>query len=151
MAGTPYVDINDLFLLRVKDWRLTALYESSETDLNTYLQGFLILAIPEFANCDQDLEDRNDTTGTFNITLTTKNKVILSLLMTKKWLDKEIRDVTQMSLHVQDRDFKTFAEANNLKAKQDYAIILDEEINKTLVDYGIAHVNWDNWELGIYR
>jgi hypothetical protein len=151
MTGTPYTDIYDLFLNRIKDWRLNVLYNNGdgEADLNTYLQGFLILAIPDFDNCTQDLEDRDDTTlNQFNQTLTTQNKVILSLLMTKKWLDKEIRDVTQMSLHLQGGDFRTFSEQSNLKAKQEYAIILDEEISQTLTKYGYSNLNWQEWFAG---
>lgn len=152
MANTLYTDIFDLFTLRIKDWRLNALYNdgAGETDFNAYLQGFLILAIPDFTNCTQDLEDRDDTLGTFNFEMTTANKVILSLLMTKKWLDKEIRDITQMSLHVFDKDFKTYAEQTNLKAKQDYSTILAEEISQKLVDYGYSNVSWSDWYLGTF-
>lgn len=150
--ATPYTEIFDLFTLRIKDFRLNALYNNGdgEADFNAYLQGFLILAIPDFSNCIQDLEDRDDTTGQFNQTLTTSSKVILSLLMVKKWLDKEIRDVTQMSLHLFDKDFKTYAEANNLKAKQDYATVLAEEISQKLVDYGYSNNSWSDWYLGTF-
>lgn len=150
MANTTYVELFDLMLMRLKDWKLDALYASSEADFNNYLQGFLILAIPDFSNCTQDLENRNDATGTFNIELTTENKVILSLLMVKKWLDKEIRDVKQMHIFIKDRDFDHYAESNNLKAKQEYATAMAEEIDNRLVRYGYKNTDWESWLTGTF-
>ena len=80
MANTPYSDINDLFLQQVEDYRLVELYNNGAgaDNLNTYLLGFMILAIPEFSSCTQDLSDRNDTNKSFNYAMTEENQKILS-------------------------------------------------------------------------
>ena len=146
---TSFNDIYDQFLMMVKDYRLNSLYESSVTNFTTHLSGWLIPAITDFNRCDQSLE----YTGTdFTETLSPKNIKILAMMMKRYWLNQEIENITQMSLHVQDRDFKTFAEANNLNAKKDKYILDMEEISQTLVDYGMDYViDWDAWETGVYR
>ena len=146
---TPFSSVYDQFLMLAKDYRLNALYNSSVTDFTTYLSGWLIPAITDFVRCDQSL---TYTGTTFAETLTQKNIKILALMMKRYWLKQEIENITQMSLHVQDRDFKTFAEANNLRAKLDaYGIDL-EEVSQMLVDYVMDYViDWDSWETGVYR
>jgi len=147
--ATPFTDVYDQFLMLVKDYRLNQLYESSETDFTTYLSGWLLPAITDFSRCDQSLAY---TSNTFDETLSRSNIKILALMMKRYWLKQEIENITQMSLHVQDRDFKTFAEANNLSAKKDAYILDLEEVSQMLVDYVLDNVvDWDAWENGVYR
>jgi hypothetical protein len=70
--------------------------------------------------------------------------------MKRYWLKQEIENITQMSLHVQDRDFRTFAEANNAKAKLDAYELDLEEVSQILVDYGLNSVDWASWFTGTY-
>ena len=128
---------------------LDELYASSEVNFNTFLQGFLVLAINEFDTmCDQDLSDRNDTTGAFNFDLLERNKVILSRAMVKFWLEKEVQDVLQMKWNLQDRDFKHYSEAQNLKEKNDFLTNVTERVAQMYVDYQVEDVNWTNWGNG---
>jgi hypothetical protein len=150
-TNTTFVDIYDLFLQLVEDYKLTALYNddvaNSTTNLDTLLESWLMLSIPDFENiCDQDLEDRTDSTATFNFEMTVTNKTILAQIMVKYWLSKAVHDIRQMNLHVQDRDFKTFAEANNLTAKSNELTKIEEKISQRLVDYGYADKDmWEYW------
>ncbi len=149
---TAYSDINDLFLQQVNDYRLTSLYNSDilndTTNLDTYLMGFMVLAIPEFSGCTQDLSLRDDTsTFTFTETLTDENKKMLSRLMLKVWLGKEVRDVLQMRSKIQT-DFKTYSEAQNLREKQNSLNILREELSQELIDYYYKNNDWSDWYAG---
>jgi hypothetical protein len=152
MAGTPYSDINDLMMSQLSDYRLIDIYSqdvlNDTTNLDTYLLGFMILAIPEFSKCSQNLSLRDDTTRLFTETLTDANKKILSKLMVKEWLQKEVKDILQMRLHVQDIDFKTFAEANNLTAKQSMLTMFKEECSQLLIDNYYENNSWANWYAG---
>lgn len=150
MANTSYSDINDLFMQQVEDYRLIELYNGGvgATNLTTYLLGFMILAIPEFNSCTQNLEDRDDTSFTFNYEMTSENKKILSKLMVKEWLGKELRDILQMRWNITDHDFKHYSEAQNTKSKQDVLSELREECSQLLVDYEIKHNNWEDWKIG---
>ena len=70
--------------------------------------------------------------------------------MKKYWLEKEVNDIKQMELHVQDKDFHTFAEANSLSTKQKVYNDLKEELSQLLVDYNLDTTNWANWYAGTF-
>ena len=140
--ATPYSSIFDLFLVSIQDYKIDNLYISSPTSFETYLKGFLIKGLINFTNCKQDLEDRNDTSNTFNITLTTTEQVILSNLMVIEWLTKEVNDIKQMQLHLQDGDFKTYAEANNLKEKNALLTSTRENVDRQMNKYSYSNIDW---------
>ena len=147
--ATPFTTIYDQFSMFVKDYRLVTLYNTSPTDFATYLSGWLIPAITDFKNCNQSLAY---ATQSFTETLTEENIKILALLMKKYWLKKEVNDITQMELHVQDRDFRTHSENANLKEKKELYAQELEELSQMLVDYGLDNDSmWTTWiDSGIY-
>jgi len=122
---------------------------------NIYLEPWLIDAIVSFQDfCTQDLTyttSSSSVEGGFTENLTLEHKVILSRLMVLSWLAKTIREVTQMQLFIQDRDFKTHSAAQNLTAKQEIYKEMKEEISNLLVYYGFKNTNWDNWDSQIFR
>lgn len=145
--GTSYSDIFDLFQVHIKDWRLDALYQESPTNWSLQLEAFLVLAVQDFTACDQSLT-RNDTTQLFDEALSEKNQSVLAAMMVKYWLKREVHDIRQMELHVQD-DFKTFSEAQNLQAKEGALDRVKEEISQLLVDYGYNKSSlWSEWLSG---
>ena len=142
-------EINDLFLMRVKDYRLDSIYNSSGSSaFNIYLEPWILDSIDDFDICNQDLTYVLSTAteeGYFTTTLTSKNKNILSQIMVKYWLANSVSNILQMDNLIQDHDFKTFAQANNLKAKQDYLSAKKEEISQLLVDYDYKNNDWASW------
>jgi len=149
--ATSLIDVNDLFMTLVKDYTLDALYESSVTDFNVYLEGWLLRAIDEFDNiCTQDL-DYSESTQMFTETLTMKNKLMLSQLMVKYWMMKTIQDYRQMSVNITDHDFKHYSEAQNLKEKQAMYQAKREEIAQMMIEYDYSNTNWDNWDNQLFR
>lgn len=142
--GTKLSEIYDLFMMQVTDYRLIELFNVSETNFENYLQAWLINATVDFAICNQDL-DFDEITLEFPVTLTKENKVILATLMTKYWMTKEVSDITQMQLHVGDRDFKVSSEGQNLKEKSNYLITMKEQCSQLLIDYGYRKNNWGDW------
>lgn len=145
--ATTFSDVYDQFMQFITDYKLNALYANSVTDFETYLSGFLIPAITDFKNCNQSLAYAN---GVFTETLTTENIKILALLLKKYWLIKEIDDIKQMNLHVNDRDFKTYAESTNMQAKQSRLILEQEALSQTLVDYGLYNLPMEDWLNGVF-
>lgn len=142
---TTQSDIYDLFMQLITDYRLIDLYRQSQTDFETYLQAWLIFSINEFSSvCSQEL-DFDSSTGEFSVLLTTENKTILARIMVKYWLQKTVSDVTQMNLHIKDRDFDVYSEAQNLKAKQDYLMTVKEEISLILNNYAYTRNSWSDW------
>lgn len=143
MAGTTFEEIYDFFMTTIDDYRLTTLFNTSQTDFNTYLSAWLIQAIPEFTNCDQSLSYTNSV---FDATLTQKNIDILSLLMKKIWLEKNMDSILAMNNFVKDRDFDFYSPAQNMKARQDRYNMLKEEVSQKLVSYGLNYgTDWAAW------
>ncbi len=140
--ATPFSTIYDQFMMFVTDYRLNELYNASVSDFETYLSGFLIPAITDFKNCNQSL---SYATSIFTETLTEENIKILAMLMKKYWLTKEIDDITQMNLHVTDRDFRVYSESQNMREKQNRLILELENLSQSLVDYGYDNTDWSAW------
>jgi hypothetical protein len=140
--ATSYSDVFELFLASVKDNDINKLYAISVETAEIYMTPFLIKAIPNFLNCKKDLEDRNDTSRTFNITLNTDEKVTLSNLMTIEWLTQEINDINQFRLHLQDQDFKTFSEERNLDGKKKLKYDTLEDIRYQIKQYDLKNIDW---------
>jgi len=144
--ATSLVDVNDLFLSMVDDYRLNALYEQDVSAFNVYLEAFLIFAIDEFSDlCTQALT-YSTTTQEFTVTLTNAHKIILARIMKKYWLQKEVHNILQMNNFVQDRDFKTHSSANALKEKQNLCRGAEEDISQMLQDYAYKNNTWTAWE-----
>jgi len=131
-------------MLRVTDYRLNHLFDSSEEDFENYLTGFLEFAIADFDICDQDL-NYDSATKTFSDTLTRENKTILATLMMKYWLEKLVNDITQMNLHITDRDFRVASESMNLREKVTYLNTVKETCSQMLLDYAYKHNDWEGW------
>lgn len=139
---TPYSEIFELFLASIRDYRIDRLYNQSVEDMENYLTPFLIKAITNFRKCKVDLEDRDDQSRVFNQTLSTDEKVILSNLMVVEWLTKEVNDVLQMRLHLQDTDFKIYSAANNLKEKRELLIEFQNNVDKQITQYIYKNFDW---------
>ena len=140
--ATPYSEVFDLFLASIQDYRINRLYEKSVEDMENYLIPFLIKAITNFRKCKTDLEDRDDTNKVFNQTLSTDEKVILSNLMIVEWLTKEVNDILGMKLFLQDTDFKTYSQSQNLKEKRELLTTMKEIVDKQIVQYSYNNFDW---------
>ena len=147
---TQSTEIADLFLSRIRDHKLDVIYSTSGSSvLSVYIEPWLLFAINEFSEyADQSLEyvqSSGSSVGYFTEDLNLPNKIMLSLIMTKYWLEKTIKDLVQISNVISDRDFKTFSAAQNLKAKQEYYSSLPEEISQALINYTYKRNNFKNW------
>ena len=152
--GTLSSTIFDYFLTSVNDYKLTAIYQSSGSlILGEYMEPWLLNSIIEFDICDQDLSytvSTDSIEGYFDADLTNKNIFMLSQIMTKYFLQKNLQDILKMDNILQDRDFKMYSAANSLKAKQDYYTMKCEEISQRLTNYGYADNDWASWRNQVF-
>ena len=152
--GTLSSTIFDYFLTSVNDYKLTAIYQASGSlVLDTYMEPWLLNSIIEFDICDQDLSytvSTDSIEGYFDADLTNKNIFMLSQIMTKYFLQKNLQDILKMDNILQDRDFKMYSAANSLKAKQDYYTMKCEEISQRLTNYGYADNDWASWRNQVF-
>lgn len=140
--STPYSDVFNLFLTSIQDYRINKLYSQSVEQMENYLIPFLIKAITNFRKCKTDLEDRDDTNKIFNQTLSTDEKVILSNLMIVEWLTKEVNDILGMKLFLQDTDFKTYSQSQNLKEKRELLTTMKDMVDKQITQYSYNNFDW---------
>lgn len=145
---TSFDEIYDLTLISFRDYKLNKLYGISENDFKNVLQGYLLKAIPKFTNCEKDLENFDDVNKTFNSELTLTEKVILSDFAVIEWMTPQILDITQMQLHLNDTDFKHYAEERNLTGKINAQNILRERVNQDTTNYGLKNIPWSEWAGG---
>lgn len=140
--STPYSEIFELFLFNIQDYNIDEIYNTSEADFETYVTNFLLKAIPEFSNCQNDLTNRDDTTKVFNVTLSLAEKNILANLMTLFWLVKEINNILEMRNFLISGDFKAFSSANNLKEKRMWYETLSSDVDRQIKNYGYNNNDW---------
>jgi hypothetical protein len=141
-------EVYDLFLALINDHRLISLYQTSGSAVfYIYLEPWLLMAINEFSEVANQSLGYDLDTQVFTEELTAQNKIILAQIMTKYWLQKEVQDVLQMRLTLQDRDFKHYSEAQNLKEKKDLYSLKCEEIDLILNRYAYKNNDWETWNL----
>lgn len=142
-----YSEIYSLFLSSIKDYKIDRLFKDNDDEgkqAEVYMKPFLIKGLVNFNNCKKNLENRDDTDQVFNDDLSTAEKVILSNLMLIEWLTKEVNDILQMKLHLQDSDFKTFSSAQNLREKSVHLNNTREVVDKQITQYGYNNLDWSN-------
>ena len=147
--ATPAEDVIDLFMSRISDYRLNNLFLTSGSfAFGTYLEPWILDAAMDFPICSQDLtyvQTSGSTGGYFVETLTIENKLMLSRIMIKFWLAQTVNNILNMSLAIQDRDYRTFSAAQNLDAKRNLYNNYKEELSQLLQDYSYRKQNWSNW------
>jgi hypothetical protein len=149
--ATPYSSVIDLALVTIRDYNIDKLYALSPTDFETYMEGFLIKAIPSFDNCAKDLSDRNDTLKQFNESLNDTEIRILAEYLTVEWLTSEINDIKQLRAMLQNgKEAHRFSEANLLKEKVNLKSTTLENINNLKTSYDFKGTDWGAWANGDY-
>lgn len=153
--STTISDLGDLFMTKISDYRLTAIYQTSGSmALNNFIEPWLLNSIVEFDICTPPLNytpTSGSIEGYFDVDLTLENKMILAEIMVKYWLQKSIQDILQMNNNISDHDFKIASQAANLRAKQDYYNTKREEISQMLTNYEYRHNDWSNWKTQFWQ
>ena len=63
---------------------------------------------------------------------------ILSSIMVYNWFSRNINDVTQFQGHLNNKEFKSHSEAQNLKEKSEYLDRLREKYSQDITDYQLS-------------
>lgn len=130
----------------INDYKINNLFSSDPVIFYEFLSGFLENSCDMFNGCFSSLSfhyepiDINGTTidmGVFDHDLSSKEIYILCLGVCCGWWNYQLLDITQVALHLSNRDFKPFSEANNLKVKQNTYDTLYENFNKEILEYQI--------------
>lgn len=139
---TSFSDIYDMALITINDYRINSLFESDEEAFYLYMRGLLLRSIPKFIGCKKNLEYSIDDEE-FLEDLSKKEIDILSDLICITWLESNTNDATQINLHLQGRDQKTFSESQNLKEKASRLDEMREKFRQDVTDYQLD--NYEGW------
>lgn len=138
---TTFDDIIDLALVKVNDYRLTKLYKQSEADFQTYVDGFLISAIPSFVECRQSLA-YDAFAREFEVDLTDLEKSILADLWIICWYERDNNTYAFYRQHLQSASsFKNHSESQNLKENSAYIDKLREELDRKKISYQLTDLS----------
>ena len=130
MENTSYFDIIELILVLIKSYEIDGIFDKyGENGLLQLLLPYFKFASGELEISDSGIDtSRDDELLEFNNKLTDGEQLIFAKYILIGYLTKDKNDILQMRLHLQDGDFKTYAEANNLNAKTNSLEILKEEV-----------------------
>lgn len=145
MANTTFSEIIELTLHLMHDYQLDGvILADDEETLNEVFAPYFKIAAGEFEafQIDFDPSQRDDGEHTFLFKLTDGQQLMYAKMIIIAYLTKEMNDILQMKLHLQDGDFKTFAERNNLEGKRDLVYTLREELNYSITKTGYKGYDW---------
>lgn len=143
MEKTTYLDIIELILSLLKSYEIDGIFDDmSETGVIQLLSPYFKYASGELEIIDSGINtSRDNVKGEFNHLLSDGEQVIFAKYVLIGYLEKDKNDILQMRLHLQDGDFKTFAEANNLSAKSNSLEKLKEEVGWDIKKLNYAKSN----------
>lgn len=126
---TPYSIIFKKFLNHLKNDPIYAQLDPviAEDDMLDLMDA----AILDFEYPKVDLKDKDDENMQFNNELGFDEIQLLSFMMSVKWLQRQINDISLMTPGMTPQEYKTFSRANQLDAIAN-ALKMAEEKAKTL-------------------
>lgn len=107
---TPFSNVFERFLRKIKDYGLAKMEESTAEDL---MCGWLDSACVKFLECRQSLS-RDLDSKTFNGTLTDLEEEILAYLMVCEWIQPFITNIMNLKQVLSSTDFKIYSQSNHL-------------------------------------
>lgn len=142
--NTTYSDVYELVLALLSSYKIDDIYiKDGEDGIETFFMPYLRIASGELENKSGiDLSDRDDEMRQFNSKLSDGRQLIIAKYIMIGYLSRETHDIMQMQLHLQDGDFKTYAEKNNLDGKLNALYMLKEEVGYDVKRSGYNGFNW---------
>jgi hypothetical protein len=142
--NTTYSEIFELVLALLSSYKIDDIYDKNGEDgLTTFFIPYLKIASGELENnAGMDLSNRDNDLRQFNFELSDGQQLIVAKYIVIGYLSKETYDIMQMQLHLQDGDFKTFSEKNNLDGKLNALYLLKEEVGYDIKKAGYNGFVW---------
>ncbi len=141
---TTYSDVYELVLALMDSYKIDDIYVGKGEDgIETFFMPYLKIASGELENKSGiDISDRDDTLHQFNSRFSDGIQLIIAKYIMIGYLSKETHNIMQMQLHLQDGDFKTYAEKNNLDGKLNALYMLKEEVGYDVKRSEYNRFNW---------
>jgi len=143
--NTKYSDVFELSLALMESYKINIVYDTDGEDgLTMFFLPYLKIASGELENIGSeiDLSNRNDEIFEFNEKYSDGKQLIIAKYICIGYLNKETFNIMQMQLHLQDGDFKTYAEKNNLQGKLDALYRFKEDVGYEIKTSGYNGYEW---------
>lgn len=140
--ATSFDTIIDRALIVVDDYKLLKLINQSRDDFNSWCDGFLVSAVPNFINCRQKLDYDLDKRE-FEADLTNMEISILADLWVLAWYERETNVATGINTLLQtNNSFKTHSASQNLKEKDSRISSLYTKLHQKMEnDYELQYLD----------
>ena len=142
--GTPFSDIEDLALVTIQDYKLDALYQTSQTDWATFVGGFVARASLLFRTSAIDLSYDINTLS-FNSTLGRSEKNILVYLFIQMWAERSAQNLSQKMATMTPADAKRTNLPTTLKEQQYALDAIREKTTQLMTEYSYDNAAWSSW------
>lgn len=141
--NTTYLDIIELILSMTKSYEIDGIFDQYDVDgLVTFLKPYFKFAAGELEIADSGINvERDELLNEFTSHLTDGEQLIFAKYVLIGYLTRDKNDILQMRLHLQDGDFKTYAEKNMLEAKTSALEVLKEEVMWNVNKNGYRNTN----------
>lgn len=134
--ATAYDTIYNRALAKIQDFELATL---PEFDLADMLHGWMVSAISKFRKCKNDLKDRDDELGQFNIDLEDEEIEILAIMMVREHLSPQLHSTLLTQQIFSGKEQNYYSQAAHMKELLDMDNRLKLEAQKLMRDYTYAN------------
>jgi hypothetical protein len=139
---TPFVEIYDLAMLTISDYRLDNLARTNEDAFKTFMRGKLKSGVSEFTGCLTSLDTTSvDGEWYFTNDLSDKEKSIIAKTIVYKWFLQIHQDVVALRPHLTVKEFKQTDVNNGIKQRSEYLDKLKEDIQYDISQYQLANLS----------
>lgn len=139
---TSFLEIYDLAMLTIQDYRLDNLAKKDEQAFKNYLRGKLRSGVSEFTGCLTSLETTSvDDEYYFVNDLSEKEKSIIAKTIVYKWFLQLHQDVVALRPHLSVKEFKQTDVNNGIKQRSEYLDKLKEDIQYDITQYQLSNLN----------
>lgn len=138
---TSFDTIEEMALMTINDYKLAKLYDRSLEEFQSWCDGFLMAAVPQFTDCLKPL-DFNLGEREFISTFDNVEVRILANFFIISWWERETNDGAQIAqkLNVPSSFKVEGVSSQNMKEKQNIIDKLREENSRLINNYLTAHL-----------
>lgn len=139
--ATSFDSVINIGLTLVDDYKLVKLYNQDVDKFNSWCDGFLISAIPNFIQCRKELTYDSEARE-FTADLTDMEISILADFWAIQWFIRETQVQTEISLGINiNGGVNRHSEAQNLKEKSAHLDKMREKVRQKITDYQVQDLS----------
>lgn len=131
---TEYSEIYNSFFNKITDYDLFK--NLNETEILSLFEEYMNSAISHFVECKKDLFKKDNGAKMFLVKLDNLEIEIISSLMVVEWLKPMITNTLNLKPFLTDKDYKTYSQANHLKALKEIQSNIQNDIERMMQEYG---------------